>query len=93
MNFAYKLRDEIKRDIFSQRDLKALLYPMSDAAIHSGITRCLHSKQILKLKRGFYLFAKKLQRDSISKFLIANKLYDPSYVSFESALSFHGFIP
>ena len=93
MNFAYKLRDEIKRDIFSQRDLKALLYPMSDAAIHSGITRCLHSKQILKLKRGLYLFAKKLQRDSISKFLIANKLYDPSYVSFESALSYHGFIP
>ncbi|MBL6989432.1 MAG: hypothetical protein ISR65_06625 [Bacteriovoracaceae bacterium] len=93
MNFAYKLREGIKRDIFSQQDLKALFYPMSDAAIFSGVTRSLNSGEFLKLKRGLYLFAKKLRRGPISKFMIANKLYNPSYVSFESALSYYGLIP
>jgi hypothetical protein len=93
MNFAYRLRDEIKRDVFSQKDLKAVLYPMSDVAVHSGITRSLNSKEFLRLKRGLYLFSKDLRRGSISKFLIANKLYNPSYVSFESALSHYGLIP
>lgn len=93
MNFAYKLREVFKRDIFSQQDLKDLLYPMSEASINSGISRSLKSKDFLRLKRGLFLFSKKLRRATISKLLIANKLYGPSYVSFESALSFHGLIP
>ncbi len=93
MNFAYKLRNEIQRDLFSQQDLKTLFYCKTDAAIHSGLTRSLTGKQILKLKRGLYLFSKNLRRRPLSNFLVANKLYDPSYVSFESALSFHGLIP
>lgn len=93
MNFAYKLREQIDRDIFSQQDLQALLSPMTEAAIYNGVSRALKSGDILKLKRGLYLFAKKLRRDSLSSFLIANKLYAPSYVSFESALSYHGLIP
>lgn len=93
MNFALKLRDEIKRDVFGQQDLKTLHSSMTDAAIHNGVTRSLKSKDLLKLKRGLYLFSQKLRRGSISKFLIANKLYGPSYISFESALSYHALIP
>lgn len=93
MNFAYRVREEFKRDIFSQQDLKDLLYPMSDAAINSSVARSLKSNDFLRLKRGLYLFSKKLRKGSISKLLIANKLYGPSYVSFESALSYHGLIP
>lgn len=93
MNFALKLRDELQRDVFSQQDLKTLYSSMTDAAIHNGITRSLKSKDLLKLKRGLYLFSQKLRRGSISKLLIANKLYGPSYISFESALSYHGLIP
>lgn len=93
MNFAYRLRGEVKRDIFSQQDLKTLLYPMSDAAINSGVARSLKSKDFLRLKRGLFLFSKNLRKGSISRLLIANKLYGPSYISFESALSYHGLIP
>lgn len=93
MNFAYKLREKLKTDLFSQGDLKALPYPLSDAAIHNGISRALKSKDLVQLKRGVYLFSKKLRRGSISKFVIANKLYTPSYISFESALSYYGLIP
>lgn len=93
MNFSYKLREKLKNDLFSHYDLKALLYPASDASIHNGISRAIKSKDLIQLKRGLYLFPQKLRRSSLSKFLIANKLYGPSYISFESALSHYGFIP
>lgn len=93
MNFAFKLRDKIDRDVFSQQDLQALLSPTAETAIYNGVTRSLKSGDLIRLKRGLYLFAKKLRRHSVSKFLIANKLYAPSYISFESALSYHGLIP
>lgn len=66
---------------------------MSEASIHNGVSRALKSKDLVRLKRGLYLFSKDLRRGSTSKFLVANKMYGPSYISFESALSFHGLIP
>lgn len=47
---------------------------------------------IRKLRRGYYLFAD-TPLDERQLFLIANRLYTPSYVSFEMALSWHGLIP
>ncbi|MBI2427114.1 MAG: hypothetical protein HYV34_04670 [Candidatus Kerfeldbacteria bacterium] len=47
---------------------------------------------IKKLRRGYYMFAD-TQLNEESLFLIANKLYTPSYVSFEMALSYYGLIP
>ena len=93
MNFAYRLRDEIQRDIFSLQELKTIYPQMSEVAIYGAVTRSLKAKEFLKLKRGLYLFSKKLRKGPVSKFLIANKLYYPSYVSFESALSYYGLIP
>lgn len=43
----------------------------------------------VRLKNGVYVLATNIP----SEFLIANKLYQPSYVSFEYALSFHHLIP
>jgi len=47
---------------------------------------------IKKLRRGFYMFAD-LSLNEETLFLIANRLYSPSYVSLETALSFYGLIP
>lgn len=44
---------------------------------------------ILKLKRGIYAFS----INPPTKFEIANKLYQPSYISFETALSHYSIIP
>lgn len=44
---------------------------------------------ILKLKRGIYLFS----LNPVIKLEIANKLYQPSYISFETALSHYNIIP
>ena len=47
---------------------------------------------ITKLKNGCYIFSD-LKPAEHTLFLIANKLYEPSYVSLESALSYYGIIP
>ncbi|MFH0820940.1 MAG: hypothetical protein V1908_04150 [Candidatus Peregrinibacteria bacterium] len=47
---------------------------------------------IKKLRRGYYMFAD-LALSEKTLFLIANRLYAPSYVSFEMALSYYGLIP
>ena len=48
---------------------------------------------LIRLKRGLFVVAPKLQNKPLSKELIANHLYGPSYVSLQTALSFYGLIP
>ena len=49
-------------------------------------------RYIKKLRRGYYMFSD-LKVDEQALFLIANKLYSPSYISFEMAFSHYGLIP
>jgi hypothetical protein len=48
---------------------------------------------IIRLKKGLYVVSPKISRKPLSRELIANHLYGPSYVSFETALAFYGLIP
>ena len=48
---------------------------------------------LIRLKKGMYVVSPKVHNQPVSKELIANHLYGPSYISFESALSFYGLIP
>jgi len=69
-----------------QEALKEYKYPKDK------ITKLLRDKYIIKLKRGFYI--KNDESNSyISKEIIANLLYGPSYISLEYALSFYNMIP
>src|SRR3989338_6658324 len=47
---------------------------------------------IQKLRRGYYIFSD-IALNEEKLFLVANRLYGPSYVSLEMALSFYGLIP
>lgn len=51
------------------------------------------SDQLIRLKKGLYVVAPKVSKSEISRELIANHLYGPSYISLESALSYYGLIP
>ena len=51
------------------------------------------SEFLIRLKRGLFVVAPKLQNQPLSKELIANHLYGPSYVSLQTALSFYGLLP
>lgn len=47
---------------------------------------------IKKIRRGYYIFSDiNLKEEEL--FSIANKIYSPSYISLESALSYYGLIP
>jgi predicted transcriptional regulator of viral defense system len=45
-----------------------------------------------KLKRGFYCFESRERSESFH-YIVANKIYTPSYISLESALSYYSLIP
>jgi len=49
--------------------------------------------EIIRLKRGLYVSSPTIHKQLLSRELIANHLYGPSYVSLETALSFYGIIP
>jgi len=74
--------------IFSIGDLE-LLYPGLDR-------RRLYEWQlkgyIIKLRSGWYCLPDFL-KGHYSSWIIANTVHEPSYISLESALSYHGFIP
>ncbi len=47
---------------------------------------------LLKIKRGYYCFAERNRGEQFLYFA-ANKIYSPSYISFESALAYYNLIP
>ena len=48
---------------------------------------------LIRLKKGMFVVAPNIHNQTLSKELIANHLYGPSYISFESALSYYNLIP
>jgi len=48
---------------------------------------------IIRVKKGLYVINPLLLQNLLCKELIANHLYQQSYVSFETALSYYGLIP
>lgn len=93
MNFAEITRSQCPWESFSDNDLRLIFQDYSDSAIHSGVSRALRSQDFVRLKRGLYIFGERLRRKPVSKMELANRLYTPSYVSFETALSHYGLIP
>ena len=50
-------------------------------------------EMLIRLKKGLFVVHPSISREILSKELIANHLYGPSYISLESALSYHHLIP
>ena len=48
---------------------------------------------MIRLKRGLFVVAPMVHSQPLSKELIANHIYGPSYISLQTALSFYGLIP
>lgn len=85
------LRRQIGREEF---DYVALMAALSGLAKpHDRITRLLRSGEIVRIKKGLYVFGEDHRRHPCSRELLANLAYGPSFVSLDYALSFHGLIP
>ena len=72
-------------------DHSALLEKLKDyASPRAKITRMLKDGELVKIRRGIFLpgDARNFSRKSL-----AGIIYGPSYISFETAMSYHGMIP
>ncbi len=85
--FAAKIKDK-KLPVFTAADIRAL-FGLSAGAATKVLHRYSSRKFIARIKRGLYMLADA----SLPEFFIAGKLYEPSYVSREFALSYHRVIP
>lgn len=74
--------------IFTPLDFQRF-FDVSFSASKNFINRHISSGLFIKVKNGLYVFAERKP----SKFVLANKIYLPSYISFETALSYHHIIP
>ena len=80
-----KLKDFIIFSLADIRKIEAKFY-------RRRLNEWQNKGYIKKLRRGYYMFADVALNEEML-FLIANRLYVPSYVSFEMALSYYGLIP
>jgi predicted transcriptional regulator of viral defense system len=72
-------------------DLHYILDKSSDSR-HAIIKRAIQKGYLIPIRRDLYLI-KNSKKTLLNSFEIATIIYGPSYVSFESALSYHGWIP
>lgn len=87
-----KIMEHCPSDIFTD-DIVLNLIPGTADSRYGLIKRAIAKKEIIHIKRGLYVLAKKFQRREINLFELSQLIYGPSYVSFESALNYHGWIP
>jgi len=86
-----EFEQKIKRKgikLFTPLDIQQLL-GKSKTAANFFLHRLKKQGYIIRLRKGLY----QLYNDKLPDLFIANKLYEPSYISLEFALSYHNVIP
>lgn len=86
------IRERIPWDHFSDTELQTLL-PMTAHTRYGLVKRAIAKGQLVHLRRGLYCLAERYRRRPLNLLVVAQKIYGPSYISCESALSHHGWIP
>lgn len=74
--------------IFSLKDIRKSIPNFS----YRQIDRWEKDLFLVKVKKGYYMFLDQ-KIDQSFLFFMANKIYNPSYISLETALKFYGLIP
>ncbi len=57
------------------------------------LKRATGSGEIVRIRRGLFCLATRYRHDPIDLFVLAQRIHGPSYISLESALAHHGWIP
>jgi len=78
--------------IFTERQLAEWIGG-SDARRYGLVNRALKDGSLIRVKRGLYLLGAAHREGRIHPFTVAQALLPGSYISFETALSHHGWIP
>lgn len=78
--------------VLTARQLEWLLEG-GDGRRYGLVNRAIKADELLQVRRGLYVLANKYRRNPIHPFALAQQWMPGSYVSAETALSFHGWIP
>ncbi len=87
-----EIRKHLPDSAFTHRLLEGILQG-EVSNINAKIAYMVKKGELVRLKRGMYLLGEEYRNSPVDRIGIANVLYAPSYVSFDYALSYHGFIP
>lgn len=85
------LRKAIGREEFDHLQLSSALSAYK--AVDQKINELLKSNEIIRVKKGLYVFGPDSRQAPLVKESLANLIYGPSCISMEYALAFHGLIP
>jgi len=87
--------DEIRRaidaDVFDYQQLMDCLKVY--AKPRDKVRALLKAREIVRVKKGLYVFGEGHRRSPWSREILANLIYGPSYISLDYALSYYGLIP
>lgn len=83
---------DLRDRIFSERQLGAVVGG-GEARRYGLVNRALKDGSLIRLKRGVYTLGREYHSEAVHPFAVAQGLLPGSYVSFESALAHHGWIP
>lgn len=83
---------EWKKPFLKDHDL-ITVFQGEDIRRYDAVKYALKKRVLIHVKRGVYLVGPPYGKGRAEPFELAQALYGPSYISFESALSYHGWIP
>ena len=93
MNLMDKIQESGLGPLISETELKIILQKLNANQRFSLVKREVASGKLIRIRRGLYCVHKIYRKKPLNLFEVAEKIYGPSYISFQSALSYHGLIP
>lgn len=84
-----EFRRRLNVNVFTILDVKKFFPEESETLLKIQLSRFRSRGLVIQMKRGLYCF----DPGRIEELELAGKLYQPSYISLESALNYYGMIP
>jgi predicted transcriptional regulator of viral defense system len=95
MDYLSLVEDLRKNDaiIFSLHDAESFFPGTAGKTVKNDLSNWVRRGLVRRLRRGLYELAVPGKEIALPEYYVANRLYAPSYVSLEAALSFYGIVP
>ena len=84
--------ERAKGGVFTRQEV-ACWIESDGARLDALLKRAVAAGEILRIRRGLFCLAARYTAHSVHPFELAQRILGPSYVSLESALAHHGWIP
>ncbi len=84
--------ERAERGVFT-RDQTALWVGSRGARLDALLRRAVASGEVWRVRRGLYCLSDRYTPGRVNPLELAQRVFGPSYVSLETALSYHGWIP